>query len=242
MKKLEINDWLTLNSVIYKIYTTEKSDEMRSNLMENLRMLLDFDAADFFLSDCNGGLCDGVGYNSDLEKSVKYKCDIMNSGKCIVFRETDIIKENERCETQYYKMLYVPNRWHFSIHIVLAYDKKFLGIISLYRTIGKDNFNYDDIFILDMLKEHIAYRLFTEYNKKKECSDKISIKTAVEKFKLTKREETILQELLAGKDNTSICDDLVISSNTLKKHIMNIYRKLGINNRVQMFKMIKEKG
>jgi len=34
---------------------------------------------------------------------------------------------------------------------------------------------------------------------------------------------------------------LSISVNTLKKHILNIYRKLGIRNRVQMFKLIKEK-
>jgi DNA-binding CsgD family transcriptional regulator len=46
---------------------------------------------------------------------------------------------------------------------------------------------------------------------------------------------------MKGKDNVSICDELSISVNTLKKHILNIYRKLGIKNRVQMFKMIKEK-
>ena len=37
-----------------------------------------------------------------------------------------------------------------------------------------------------------------------------------------------------------ICDELVITPNTLKKHILNIYRKLGIKNRVQLFKMVRE--
>ena len=32
----------------------------------------------------------------------------------------------------------------------------------------------------------------------------------------------------------------IVSANTLKKHILNIYRKLGIRNRVQLFKMIRE--
>ena len=44
-----------------------------------------------------------------------------------------------------------------------------------------------------------------------------------------------------GRDNAAICEELAISVNTLKKHILNIYRKLGIKNRVQLFKMIKEK-
>ena len=46
---------------------------------------------------------------------------------------------------------------------------------------------------------------------------------------------------MSGKNNTEICDELFITANTLKKHILNIYRKLGIKNRVQLFKMVKEK-
>ena len=46
---------------------------------------------------------------------------------------------------------------------------------------------------------------------------------------------------MKGKDNNTISEELQISVNTLKKHILNIYRKLNINNRVQLFKMIKEK-
>ena len=44
-----------------------------------------------------------------------------------------------------------------------------------------------------------------------------------------------------GQENVEICEELTISANTLKKHILNIYRKLGIRNRVQLFKMVKEK-
>ena len=43
-----------------------------------------------------------------------------------------------------------------------------------------------------------------------------------------------------GKDNPYICEELMITDNTLKKHVLNIYRKLGVNNRVGLFKMIKE--
>ena len=50
-----------------------------------------------------------------------------------------------------------------------------------------------------------------------------------------------LRLLLAGESNDQICEELCISVNTLKKHVLNLYRKLGIRNRVQMFKMIREK-
>lgn len=72
------------------------------------------------------------------------------------------------------------------------------------------------------------------------AQEKLTMTEAVKKYNLTKREQTILGLLLQGMENAQICDQLSITVNTLKKHILNIYRKLGIRNRVQMFKLVKE--
>ena len=73
-----------------------------------------------------------------------------------------------------------------------------------------------------------------------EEGEKLTVTQAVEQYGLTRREDTILRNLMQGKENPVICEELTISTNTLKKHILNIYRKLGIRNRVQLFKMIRE--
>lgn len=39
---------MILNSIIYKIYTTEDADIMREQFLEQMKMVLDFDSADFF--------------------------------------------------------------------------------------------------------------------------------------------------------------------------------------------------
>lgn len=92
--------------------------------------------------------------------------------------------------------------------------------------------------IFAVLKESGADQTPTFFPK---ASDrKLTITEAAEKFSLTKRERMILRELLDGKENDVICDELAISVNTLKKHILNIYRKMDIRNRVQLFKMVKE--
>jgi len=67
------------------------------------------------------------------------------------------------------------------------------------------------------------------------------VSRASEKYEMTHQEQNILRMLMAGKNNEEICTELTISVNTLKKHILNIYRKLGVRNRVQLFKMIREK-
>ena len=247
MKKMEINDWIMLNNIIYKIYTTECFDDMRYELLDQLKMVLDFDSADFYMASTEEGklLCDPVTYNCDMDLSVMYEDldhsrGIVASGKMLIYRETDIISDEVRMQTDYYKKVYKPNNWHYALQVVIARNKKFLGAITFYRTIGKENFHYDDIFVLDILKDHLAYRLEQFYKSGENGMDKITVTEAVAKYDLTRREHTILKQLMSGKDNARICDELVITPNTLKNHILNIYHKLGIKSRVQLFKMVKE--
>jgi LuxR family transcriptional regulator of csgAB operon len=50
---------------------------------------------------------------------------------------------------------------------------------------------------------------------------------------LTQREKEILTLVASGYMNEAIADDLCISSQTVKSHIKNIYRKTKVNNRFQ---------
>ena len=63
--------------------------------------------------------------------------------------------------------------------------------------------------------------------------------SSFEKELLSSREEQVVQLLIQGKTNTEIADMLYISVNTIKSHVKNIYRKLGINNRMQLLHLIK---
>lgn len=247
MKNIEISDWLVINNIIYKIYSTEDFEEMRKNFLDQLTMIINFDSADFFLAAPDGKheLSNPIMYNCEIDMAaqydeIDYSRGIMYGGKSMVYRETDIISDESRITSEYYKQVYKPNNWHYSMQMILARDKKFLGVITLYRTIGKENFQYDDVFLLDMLKDHLSYRVFSEKEKLNVVSNKVSIKDAADRYQLTRRETEIVALLLKGLENDGICDLLSISVNTLKKHILNIYRKLDINNRVQLFTLIAE--
>ena len=50
---------------------------------------------------------------------------------------------------------------------------------------------------------------------------------------LTRREQEVLALIAAGRSNQQIADELVISLGTVKRHISNIYRKLGVRRRTQ---------
>lgn len=60
-----------------------------------------------------------------------------------------------------------------------------------------------------------------------------------EEYEITSREKEIIDLIMEGKSNIEIENILFISFNTVKNHIYNIYKKLGINSRVQLLNFIK---
>lgn len=52
---------------------------------------------------------------------------------------------------------------------------------------------------------------------------------------LTNREEEVLKEIVSGKTNSEIAKKLFISERTLYNYIENIYAKLGVENKVELY-------
>jgi DNA-binding NarL/FixJ family response regulator len=50
---------------------------------------------------------------------------------------------------------------------------------------------------------------------------------------LSAREVEVLRLLAAGKSNQEIADELVISVNTVIRHVSNVFGKTGVTNRAQ---------
>ncbi|TGL88355.1 DNA-binding response regulator [Leptospira congkakensis] len=59
---------------------------------------------------------------------------------------------------------------------------------------------------------------------------------------LTAREKEILQELVSGQSLKEVAEELEISTHTVSTHAKNIYRKLQVNNRIQLLKRAAELG
>ena len=252
MALLETNDWMVLNNIIYQINFLKDSVEMRENFLKQLLLIVDFDRANFFLTGSENPcvLKSMAGYHFeeklgeeylDCYEKLDYQRGLMFDGKGRVYRETDIMEDKKRTETDYYKQFYEPNGWHYSLHATLAFDKRSVGTLSLFRKKGKEDFSYKDVFVLEMLQDHLALRLNQDRNEHADTDTKHTVHECVELYGLTRREEMILRCLVDGLEADVICQNACITNNTLKKHILNIYKKLGIKNRVQMFKLVKEK-
>ena len=74
MKTFDTNEWMVLNNLIYNIHTVEKFDEMRKNLLEQLKLLINFDSGDFFLAKPGKRkLIQPVMVNCEVDLSEEYQ-------------------------------------------------------------------------------------------------------------------------------------------------------------------------
>ncbi len=67
-----------------------------------------------------------------------------------------------------------------------------------------------------------------------QATEPMSLDRMTEKYGISKRERTILELVLNGKNNQEIADQLFISPNTVRNHIYNIYGKTQVKNRIQL--------
>ena len=88
----------------------------------------------------------------------------------------------------------------------------------------------------------IAYRWHTA--KLEETTLRLKTESAMNslftRFRISEREKEILQLILKGKTNKDIEDSLFISIKTVKSHIYNVYRKMGVKNRLELINFIQK--
>jgi LuxR family transcriptional regulator of csgAB operon len=76
------------------------------------------------------------------------------------------------------------------------------------------------------------YISIKQYNNKKISQIKAE-QNKEKSHKLTVKEQQILLNMMEGKSNSEISEELSISLSTVKSHIYHIYNKINVHNRIQ---------
>lgn len=245
------NDMMMVNDLIYKIHTIDDFNSMRSSVLTSLRLLIPYDIGTFSIASPDNPyeLCDAVYVGIPDERWQLYVDEFQDMDYtrwtfaapiAKAYRETDLMSDEARISTPYYQEMFVPSGVHYSAILTLIKDEEFFGCINLFRKKADGDFSDIEMLMLDMLKDHLSYRL----SKAKE-SYKASRKVypdkeyLIDNYQLTRREIEILFLLLDGNDRNIISDQLSISPNTLKKHAANIYRKTNVNNYRELIKLME---
>ena len=243
---MDNNKVYALNNLIFCIYNTADFEKMKKSVLTSICTLIPVECASFLMADDtsqNKFLRDPVCWPEkylEMEKRYllveahDYSRWLMQKSTSSVINASTLMPDEAREKTELYRSCFAPFRLHYAVDVVIASEGTFLGILSLYRKKGQEDFNEEDLILLQMLAEHLNVRFLAEKTGAGVESSSGGVSRYVAEYGLTGREDEILQMVFNGKDNREISATLCISENTLKKHLQNLYRKTGVGNRMQL--------
>lgn len=252
MPYLEENEWILLNELAYDISFIYSFKDMQESFLRLIKLLIRYDAGVFslikhgnqeieFEGTAAVGLTDKyIKTWEDKTATDDYIKWVVESSHISAFRETELIPETRRTESEFYKAFYIPCGLYYGMGLFITFRGEVMGMLHFLKNKASGDFSDRDLFVLDQLHKHLAYRLYYEANKgnSRFFYTKGHYEKLCQRFSLTKREGEIFRCAIQGLSNADIGKQLGISVHTVKKHICAIYEKMGINNRVQLLQFL----
>lgn len=245
MKILNNHDWMMINDMIYRINSIDQTRKMQEDFMQTLCKLVPFDSGAFYLASDFTEDSNPVCLNTppDIasvylehmdEDYTKFLFSLSRSNVC---RESDLWSDHERRKEPYYQQMYAPFNVHHAVITCMVHEMEFTGCFCLYRPQEQQNFSDREVFILEILKDHLALSLY----KRNHMDSQVSSQTDkfIDEIHLTKKECEVFRFLVEGLSTEEISSRLCISPHTLKNHLQNIYAKAGVQNKLHLLKKAK---
>lgn len=248
------NDWIFLLQLIYRLNRIDDFSTFCLTFLQQIKILIPHTESRAYRMKRKAGehypyarICCSCGANTfsndfDVSKYEYFWAEYLYTPWSNVFRHSDIVNSKEFEETELYKNVYVPQNMHHAIKTVLIQDDHLLGVFALFRPKTDVDFSSQDVYVLNLLKDHLALR-FSQLSGESgivlsNSSQHTKLHKISDQFNLTKRECEILGMIINDTDENDICNKLCISSSTLKKHISNIYQKTDVSNRIQLHRLV----
>ncbi|EEQ59902.1 transcriptional regulator, LuxR family [Clostridiales bacterium 1_7_47FAA] len=248
---LRETEWMTLNHILLDIYMVHNLDMVTKKVMKGLRLLIPYSKGYFIVYDeaqkINWDSMCIVGFDeNELKKYFResYEEDYLRylydfTTKAPIYQDTNILMDNIRKFTPFYTNFLEPAGCPYGGGLLLIRNNRIIGLLELFRTNSVPDFDGKDVYILNILKAHIENIVFNGLQMgQKQVMDEHCFKNMKSRFELTEREEEILKLLSHGASTQEICEKLVISTSTVKKHTYNIYNKTGVKSRTQLLNLL----
>ncbi|MDY3240628.1 MAG: helix-turn-helix transcriptional regulator [Anaerovoracaceae bacterium] len=249
MAYLQEYEWMIINDIAYNISYIYSFQDMEKEVLECLKKVVYFDGgvlAQVEIKSANSIKVKNPSFVGVDEKTKAIwetqivNCDLAGwlilSGRNNAFSDNELYPEESWISGSLYKQFYVPNDFYYSMSMSITFKGETLGIIKLYRSKKREPFQARDLFAIDMLQKHFSYRFSyearkgdTRYFYAKGYTEEICRKNG-----FTEREADVYRLVIDGCSNEEIACQLNVSIHTVKKHLQNMYQKMGIKNRVQL--------
>ncbi|NMD99297.1 response regulator transcription factor [Selenomonas bovis] len=249
---LKESEWLTINNVLLELYAQENLEQLTNKLMRIIRILIPYTKGFLLLLDAEEHVDreNSVFFGMSDEEIRRYlhtfyEKDYMRyvsdmAQETTVYRDTDIINNNIRQKTEFYQSFLKQADIPYGCGLMIQHGGKKIAAFSLFRKAQLGNFTQQNIEVLSVLRKHIENMLSRAMAPARAQDFEIQVASFAEAYHLTKREREVLTLMTKGLSNQEICQTLVVSLSTIKKHIYNLFSKTKVNSRTQLLHLLMQ--
>lgn len=157
----------------------------------------------------------------------------VRTGDLSAIRMSDVIGRLRYRESPFFREYFQPVGLDHVLDLGLSTDRHRYRSIVLIRGRDDPDFSERDRAVLELLRPHLRAReARADLERRLRNPDRTTESDPGEaKTSLTAREREILRLVREGKTNTEIAGELWVSPSTVKKHLENVYDKLGVASR-----------
>lgn len=162
-----------------------------------------------------------------------------DSAAPVVYRDSEMISDAAREQSLIYREWMRPQGLYYSMGCTTVAGGVPYGSTTLFRSREDGDFTEEDKRVMQLVNEHLGVHLALLMPRGFPFRDGPDRMTEFARAHgLTRREGEAMGLAAEGKTNREIAQALYISESTVKKHLNAIFRKLGIENRVQLMRTV----
>lgn len=251
MAELTTDQWQCVNETSLWLHGQRSAESIRTGVLEQLMQAIPHQVSFFDLCYLNEGrlsffdpvsttMSDEVlsDYYQQYELS-DYVGWCFSSATPVIYRDSDMISPDARERSVIYQEWMEPLDIYYSIGSTIVHDGVIFGSITLFRSKQAGDFSDEDVQLLTELNRHLSvhFSLLWPEGVFPDGRNE-SLSAFARSSNLTDREEEVMRFVAEGRTNREISTTLYISESTVKKHVNTLFRKLGVENRVQLMRLV----
>ena len=214
-------EWRMFNDILLEIYYAGSLETFGERCLKLIRILIPYTQGYFLVIDEDGRLDVAHSVFENVDPVMKrkyldtyfakdYLMQMCNFTKSMAYRDTDLLTDEKRRTSVIYREYFKPQKLDMGCGLIIM------------------RWKFCRHFCLILKKNVFAYA--NHYVSGAENTIKNR-----EADLLSGREQEIVRLVRKGYSNQEIAGQLLISEATVKKHLSNIFEKLGISRRTQLF-------
>ncbi len=170
---------------------------------------------------------DGSGSSQEVYFSLFHQCPLLvyrdRTADQSATRISDVLSPRRWRDLELYRACFQPLGLDHVMEIGLPAPAGRERIIAVWRERGSRDLSDRDRDVLNVLRPHLVRR-------QELASLRARIAGSADDG-LTQRERQILRHVAQGKTNAEVATELWVAESTVKKHLENVYAKLGVHGR-----------